>query len=340
MFCPVRDISFALSQRSPLALEWMALSGVALLETLRGKGTSLLSLQQKCIVYKSLYKSLTGVVAVSDAVINAIIMAELVESRVSDLEAAYVHLQGYEKAVRSRGSIRELITSSSSPLLSAVHIMPYLACGLPASEIIYGEGASNLVISILRRFVMGENNTEPAFFLYTIFPHFSSPQPLYTQLMLPKEICLRLVSGSLAPYLQPGRGTYPRYETRTSHFAALFAIAFTLWKLQGNEVLLSVFFKRSNTLLQEMCGYQVGSSSLTPQGLMWIVLKTAFDVNELMETKKIRMDYHAKQIIDVASALKLFAASHDIVRQEMVYFLYRFLLHENRSVTTVSEELV
>ncbi|KAH8805106.1 hypothetical protein F5884DRAFT_440481 [Xylogone sp. PMI_703] len=326
VFCPVREVSFAVAQTSPLTLEWMILTAESWLDALRGNQISLSTVRRRSAVYKLLQKSVLESSKPSDAVISGIIMAAIAESRISGPETAAVHFRGYEEAMRASKGLKKMIISSSASFPYTSHLMPYLLCQPMATDEVYREGATGSVWGILQLFAMGENSIEPSHLFYSVFPDYSLSKASSTRFELAPGISLYLTSGPFAPYLISASRIYHRYSEKTCHFAALFIIASTLWRISGDRTRLLLFFQRSDTLLQESSLHNTaGVNSLTMEGFMWLMIKTAFDVHESWSDKESTLNHQADVIVDLASALKLFRSCQESVKQELIYLFSNFL---------------
>ncbi|KAH8799133.1 hypothetical protein F5884DRAFT_686943, partial [Xylogone sp. PMI_703] len=269
LFCPVREVSFAIAQTSPLTVDWMILTAETWLDTLRGNQASLSTIRRKSLVYKSLQKALMGISKPSDAMLNGIIMAVIAESRISAPGIAAVHLRGYEEVIRARGSLRKMILSSSSPFPYTSHVMPYLLCEPLFADQVYGDDTTGVIWGTLQLLIMEKNPIEPADLFYSIFPDSYSPIFPLENFELTPGICLYLTSGLFGPYLRSTLRGYNRYSEKTSHFAVLFIITSTLWILKDDSVLLPIFFDRFHILFHGTSfSNTAGVNSLTMEGFM------------------------------------------------------------------------
>lgn len=340
IFNPVRDISFALSLRSPMTLQWMLIAAAGFVAGRRGEGPPLAIFRRKSIAYQTLRKKLgnspTG--PISDELIDVLIMATMTESRISQRDASNIHLRGYERAVQTRGGFKKMILASPTPLLFTSHLMPFLICEPPPSDIVLGPSASHQAFHILEIIAKGENTIDPSEL------HFSAPNPnsppgsKYNpslKLNLSESLRLLLASSLLSRHLRPDFSTHSRYALQTAQYLSLFVILTTLWRLRNELSQSKLFLNRLNlSLIRSGDQDSQGHDLLTMEGLMWITIKASFDALQG------NLDNQAGLIVDSMSALKLFGAANDAVRRMLVEYMYEMLSEGiDRSVLIRNSEL-
>ncbi|KAH8691816.1 hypothetical protein BGW36DRAFT_362887 [Talaromyces proteolyticus] len=324
VFNPVRDISFALSLRSSMTLQWMLIAAAGFVAGRRGEGLSASIFRRKSIAYQTMRKNLINSPAkgpVSDYLVDMLIMATMTESRLSQRDASNIHLRGYERAVQTRGGLRKMILASKTHLiLFTSHLMPYLISAPPATDVVLGPEALGYALRILEIIARGENAVDPSDRLFTS-PSASNEFTPSMNLNLNETIRLLLVSGLLCRYLWPNFSIYSRYALQTAQYLTLFTVLTGIWRLRDRSPRVKLFLHRLNVALVRSGDHNnQGQILLTMEGLMWITIKAAFDALEGVR------DCQASLIVDSMSALKLFRAADETVRRRLIEHIYQILV--------------
>ncbi|KAH8699108.1 hypothetical protein BGW36DRAFT_358616 [Talaromyces proteolyticus] len=324
VFNPVRDISFALSLRSSMTLQWMLIAAAAFVAGRRGEGPSASIFRRKSIAYQTMRKNLIDSPAkgpVSDDLVDMLIMATMTESRISQRDASNIHLKGYERAVQTRGGLRKMILASKTHIiLFTSHLMPYLISEPPATDVVLGPEALGYALRILEIISKGENTVDPSELLFT-GPSASNEFTPSMSLDLNETIRLLLASGLLCRYLRPNFSIYSRYALQTAQYLTLFIVLTGIWRLRDRLPLVKLFLHRLNVALVRSGDHDnQGQNLLTMEGLMWITIKAAFDGLDGVR------DCQANLIVDSMSALKLFRAADETVRRRLIEHMYQILV--------------
>jgi hypothetical protein len=249
--------------------------------------------RQKSLAYRALYHALLESEGnISDDLISGMIMATITESRISTSEVTDVHLKGYEKAIRIKG-LRKSILGSSCPFLYTSHLMTYMTSEPPEAALVFGEESMEHAMELLYHFAQDESMVEPADLCFTTDP-LSSPlasSPVPLEKTCAQAMQTSLTARLLAPFLQPELWTYARYSMKSAHFVSLFLIVSTLWTLQRDLISSQFFLARLNLLLNKtsLSDSKTGENLLTLEGLMWIVIKAAFNIYDSWGNKRGRV---------------------------------------------------
>jgi hypothetical protein len=212
----------------------------------------------------------------------------------------------------------------------------------PEAALVLGEESMEHAMELLYHFAQGESMVEPADLCFTTDP-LSSPlasSPVPLEKTCAQAMQTSLTARLLAPFLQPELWTYGRYSMKSAHFVSLFLIVSTLWTLQRDLISSKIFLARLNLLLNKtsLSDSKTGQNLLTLEGLMWIVIKAAFDIYDSRGDKRGRVQDQADLIVNAASALKLFRVCHEKVRQKMICFLCRCLSNDCDSALLIVDD--
>lgn len=323
-----------------MTLQWMLIAAAGFVAGRRGEGPPLAIFHRKSVAYQTLRRKLgdspTG--PISDELIDVLIMATMTESRISQRDASNIHLRGYERAVQTRGGFKKMILASPTPLLFTSHLMPFLICEPPPSDIVLGPSASHQAFYILEIIAKGENTIDPSELHFTTPNPNSPPGSKYNpslKLNLSESLRLLLASSLLSRHLRPDFSTHSRYALQTAQYLSLFVILTTLWSLRDELSQSKLFLNRLNlSLIRSGDQDSQGHDLLTMEGLMWITIKASFDALQG------NADNQAGLIVDSMSALKLFGAANDAVRRMLVEYMYEILSEGiDRSVLIRNSEL-